>query len=172
MHHKWQSYNVWFLRYEAWRTEFFVILDHFLSFYPPNNPKNENFEKMNKINWRYYHFTYVNHKSQSYDVWFLRYEAWPTKCFVILDRFLPFYPSLTAPPPNNLKNQNFEKLKKTPGDIIIFQMFTINDNHMTYSFWDIVFVILLWTIFFPFTPASPPLPRSTLIAQKIKVLKK
>ena len=29
------------------QTEFFVILDHFLPFYPPNNPENENFGKMN-----------------------------------------------------------------------------------------------------------------------------
>ena len=49
---------------------------------------------------RYYHFTHVYYKWQSYDA----------KFFVILDRFLPFYsPSL---PPNNLKNQNFEKMKK------------------------------------------------------------
>ena len=46
MYQKWQSYNVQFLRYQAWQTEFFVILDHFLPFYPPNNPKNQNFEKM------------------------------------------------------------------------------------------------------------------------------
>ena len=31
------------------KTEFFVILDHFLPFYPPNNPKNLNFEKMKKL---------------------------------------------------------------------------------------------------------------------------
>ena len=47
--------------------------------------------------------------------------------FVILDHFLPFYP------PNNPKNQNFEKLKKTPGDIIFLHMCTINDNHMMYG---------------------------------------
>ena len=35
--------------------------------------------------------------------------------------------------PNNLKNQNFEKMKKNPGDIIILHMFTINDNHMMYG---------------------------------------
>ena len=35
--------------------------------------------------------------------------------------------------PNNLKKQNFEKMKKNPGDIIILHMFTINDNHMTYG---------------------------------------
>ena len=28
--------------------EFFVILGHFCSFDPPNNPKNQNFEKMKK----------------------------------------------------------------------------------------------------------------------------
>ena len=35
MYHKWQSYAVWFLRYEGWRTEFFVILDNFLPYYHP-----------------------------------------------------------------------------------------------------------------------------------------
>ena len=43
------------------------------------------------------------------------------------DCFLPFYPS------NNLKNQNFEKLRKTPGDIIILHMCAINDSHMMYG---------------------------------------
>ena len=49
MYHKWQSYDVWFLRYGAWRTEFFVILDNFLHFYPPKNPKNQNFEEIKKL---------------------------------------------------------------------------------------------------------------------------
>ena len=40
----------------------FVILDYFLPFYPPNNPENQNFEKMKKNAWRYHHFTQVNHK--------------------------------------------------------------------------------------------------------------
>ena len=39
----------------------------------------------------------------------------------------------TPSPPNNLKNQNFEKLEKTPGDIIILHMCAINDNHMMYG---------------------------------------
>ena len=47
--------------------------------------------------------------------------------FVILDRVLQFYP------PNNPKNQYFEKLKKPPGDIITLHMCTINDNHMMYG---------------------------------------
>ena len=64
VYHKWRSYDVWFLRYWVWRTEFFVILDHFLPFYPLTTWKIK------------YNFTNVYHKWQSYDVWFLRYEAW------------------------------------------------------------------------------------------------
>ena len=30
------------------QTEFFVIMDHFLPFYPPMDPENQNFEKMKK----------------------------------------------------------------------------------------------------------------------------
>ena len=43
--------------------------------------------------------------------------------------FVPFYC------PDNPINQNFEKMKekKTPGDIIILYMCTINDNHMMYD---------------------------------------
>ena len=37
--HKWQSYDVWFLRYGAWQTEFFVILDHFCIFTPLTTQK-------------------------------------------------------------------------------------------------------------------------------------
>ena len=44
MYHKWQPYDVCFLRYGLWQTEFFVTLDCFLPFYPPKNPKNQNFE--------------------------------------------------------------------------------------------------------------------------------
>ena len=43
-----QSHDVWSLRYEVWQTEFFVILDQFLPFYPSNNPKSQNFEKLKK----------------------------------------------------------------------------------------------------------------------------
>ena len=30
------------------RTKFSVILDHFLPFYPPNSPQNQNFENVKK----------------------------------------------------------------------------------------------------------------------------
>ena len=61
------------------------------------------------------------------------------------------------------ENQNFEKMKKTLEDIIILQMFTINDSHMIYDFSDMESsrenVLSLWTSFCPFTP---------LTARKIK----
>ena len=47
--------------------------------------------------------------------------------FVILNHFLPFYR------PSNPINQNFEKMKKSSRDIIIFDKRTINDNHMIYG---------------------------------------
>ena len=70
---------------------------------------------MKKICWRYHPSTHVYQKSQSYDVQFLRCGVRQIEFFVILDHFFTFYP------PKNPKNQNFEKLKRMPGDIIILQ---------------------------------------------------
>ena len=42
---KWQSFDMCLLWYGTWRTEVFVILDHFLLFY---NPKNQKFWKNKK----------------------------------------------------------------------------------------------------------------------------
>ena len=153
VYHKWQSYDLCFLRYGVQQTEFFAILDRFLPFYPSKQPENSKFWKNEKNTWRCYHFTQLYYKWQSHDVWFLRYQAWWTEFFVILDHFLLFYPS------NNLKNQNFEKLKKTSGYIIILHRCTINDNHMMYGPWDIkwtdkIFVIL--HLFCPFIPPNNP----------------
>ena len=79
------------------QTEFFVILGYFLPLHPTNDPENQNFWKTEKNTGRYYHFTYVYYKWQSFDVWFLRYGAQRTEFFV------------------NPKNPNFEKItKKTP----------------------------------------------------------
>ena len=43
-----RSYDGWLLRYGAEQIHFFVILDHFRPCYPPNNPKNQHFEEMQK----------------------------------------------------------------------------------------------------------------------------
>ena len=56
-------------------------------------------------------------------------EIWSTT-----DRiFCHFGPFFALLPHNNPENQNFEKMKKIPGDIIILQMFTLYDNHMMYG---------------------------------------
>ena len=158
-----QLYEVQFPRYRVSQTKKFIILGHFLPFYPPNNLKNQNFEKNEKsiilhkctknydhmlyaswdmecnrhnfllfwiifcpfiaLYWpwkkivkkprRYYPFTHVYHKWKSYDAWFLRYKGTRDRVFSYLGPFFALWP------PNNPKNQIFEKMENTPGDIII-----------------------------------------------------
>ena len=57
----------------------------------------------------------------------MKYKVQQTEFFAILGNFFAFHT------PDNPENQNFEKLKKTPGDIIILHVCTINDNHMMYG---------------------------------------
>ena len=86
-------------------------------------------------------------------------RAWQTEFFVILDRFLSFYL------PNNLKNQNFEKLKNTHQDIIILHKCPKNHDQMLYCSWDMACnryncYYSFWAIFCPYT---------SLTAWKIKI---
>ena len=87
VYHKWRLFDVWFLKYKVRQTEIFVILGYFLPFQPPDNLENQNFKIEKKNTWRHYHFTYLNHKWKSHDIWFLIYGAWQKEFFVILDRF-------------------------------------------------------------------------------------
>ena len=94
----------------------------------------------------------MSQKWQSYDVQFQRYGVRLTECFVILGHFLTFHP------PSDPENQNFEKMKKMYGDIILLQMCTINEDHMTYGpeIYDVRHIFLsFWVIFCPFTPSQP-----------------
>ena len=91
------------------------MMDHFLPFYPTpiKTPQKMKFEKMKKNCWRYHHFIQMYQKPQSYEVWFLRYGV----RHIIFCHFGPCFTLLTLPPsPNNLENQNFEKLKKASRD--------------------------------------------------------
>ena len=75
---------------------------------------------------------------------------------------MSFYPL-----PDNPENQQFDKLKIVPGDIIILHMYTINDNHVIGDSCDMEcdahIFLSSWTIFCLFTP---------LAIQKIKISKK
>ena len=89
-------------------------------------PKIKTLKKWNKIpeniTTLYMSIIYKNH---------MMYGFWDMECdgqnfFIILDFFLPFYPS------NDLKNENFYKMKKLFGDIIILQNISPNMMIMCY----------------------------------------
>ena len=94
-----------------------------MHFYPPKNLKNQNFEKMKKssIDIIILHMCTLNDNQMIYGSGNVKHDR---------QNLLSFW---TFNPSNNLKNQNFEKLKKKHGDIIILHMCTINDNHMMYG---------------------------------------
>ena len=75
--------------------------------------------------------------------------------------FLSFWAIFcTFVPLTTQKNQNVEKIKKLPGDIITLHTCTINDNHMMYSSWDMECdgqnFLSFWTVFCPFSPLTTP----------------
>ena len=72
-----------------------------------------------------------NHKHMSYCSWDMEWDRIFVSFWAI---FCPF----TQPPPspNNLGNQNFEKMEVASGDGIISHMCTKNYNHMMYASWD------------------------------------
>ena len=84
---------------------------------------------------------------------FLRYGVWQTEFFIILDN-LHFYL------PKNSKIQNFEKMKKSPGDVIILHKCTKNDDHMLYCSWYMVHdgrnYFSFWATFCLFTAPNHP----------------
>ena len=114
MHHKSRSYDVWFLRYKV---QSFLL---FWTIFCPLTLLTTQWIKILK-------------KRTPGDIIIL--------CMVpeissgtdrISCHFGLFFALLPA---NNPENQNFEKMKKAPGDIIILHMSTINKNYMNDS-WD------------------------------------
>ena len=83
----------------------------------------------------------IHENHMMYDSWDMEHDR--QNFFSFWAIFCPFTPP--SPHPNNPDNQNVEK---APGDIIILNKCTINDNHKIYGSWDIkctrqnVFVIL------------------------------
>ena len=104
------------------------------------------------------HICNKNHNHMRHSSWD---TEWETEFFVTFGHFWPVYL------PNNLENQNFEKLKKESGDVITLHICTIKDNHMMYVSWYMECnrhdFLPLWAILCCFTP---------LTTQKSKILKK
>ena len=148
MYHKWKSY-VWFLRYGAWQTEFFLILDHFLPYYPPNNPENQNFEKNEK-----HTCIIILHKCTKIMIisyTFLNILS-VTDVIVIFSFWALFSPFTSLTP----EKSKFEKSERTCVDIIILPQCTKNHDHMLYCSWHMArngcnCYFSFWAIFCHFT---------------------
>ena len=86
----------WCMVPEIWSaTKKFCHSRPFFTFLPPMDPEHQNFEKLKKNAWRYFHFTNVYHKWQSYDVWFLRYGVQWTEFLSFWTVSCPFTPLTT-----------------------------------------------------------------------------
>ena len=131
VYHKWQSHDVWFLRYQTWRTEFCVILDHFLPFTPI--PRKIKILKTWKQDLEISSF-YTN-VPKIMMICYTVPEIWRITDLIVIFHFGIFFALL---PPNSPQNQNLKKMKKTPGDIIILLTFTKNYDQTMYGCWDMV----------------------------------
>ena len=83
----------------------------FFALLPPMEPQNQNFQKNGKNTLKILSFTNTN------DSHFVQWK-------IFLSFWTAFCTFTHPPPPNNPKNQNFEKMKKTPGDILILHFYT------------------------------------------------
>ena len=139
------NHDICFLRYGAWSTQLFVILDHFLHFYCPNNPKNQKFGMrkpsqdiitLNKCT--------INNNHIMYGSW----DMDPVKSRFFC-HFGLFFALFSPPHAHNLPppKKKIEKMKNLAGDIIILHICTINNNHLIYGSWDIE-RIGTWSFFF------------------------
>ena len=154
---------IWCMVPEIWsRTDIiFCNSGSFFALLPPYGPRKSNFQKMEKTpeDIIFLQMCTINNSH-------IIYGSWDMKCN--RQNFLSFWTAFCPLlPPNNLKNQNFGKMKKIPRDIITLHMCTIKVNHIMYGSWDMEHngqnFLSFWTVFCPFTP---------LTTWKIKILKK
>ena len=120
---------IWCTITEIWSAT--DILDCFFSFIPPNNPKNQNFEKMKKQSGAIIilHKCTIKGNHMMYGSWDIKRDR--QNCLSFWTIFCPFTLLTT------LKIKILKKWKKPSGAIIILHKCTINDNHMRYGSWDI-----------------------------------
>ena len=144
----WQSYDVWFLRYEVRLTEFCSYFGSFfalLPLLPTSNLENQAFEKMKKMPGHILNKWTINVNHIMYGSWNMNRNR---QNFCHFGPFFCFY----------CTNQNFEKKKKSPGDILILHKGTKNNDHMLYCSWDMVQDdcnhFSFWAIFCPLTPRT------------------
>ena len=85
-------------------------------------------------------------------------------------QFWTFFFPLTWKTKTNLKNQNFDKMKKKPGDILILRLCNTNDDHIMYGSWDMKHHRQNFLLFWPFLPFYPTNnPKNQNVEKKKKI---
>ena len=154
MYHKWQSYDIWFLRYQLQQIKFFLSSWAISPPPPPTAQKmkiSKNREKYLEIS------TFYTSAPKIMIICYTVLEIWCMADVIVVfhfGQFLPFYPS------NSPKNGNFTKMKKTPEDIFILHNCTKNYDCSLHCYWDREHdgcncYFSFWASFCPFTPLKP-----------------
>ena len=112
-------------------------MGHFLPFYSPKSLKNKNFKKMKKQpgDIIILHKCTKNYDQMMYGSWDMVRDRLIISHLGLCFALLPFY--LLPFCPNSPKNQNFAKMNKEPGDIILHKC-TKNYDQMMYGSWDML----------------------------------
>ena len=153
---------MWYMVPEIWTTtDFFVIMCHFLPFYPLNSPQNKNIKKMKKIPGDII-ILHKYPKNHDHMLYCSRHTARDTcNCyFSFWALFCPFTPI------TDRKTKISGKIKKNNWKYHHFTHVYKNHDHMLYCSWnmarDTCSYFSFWAIFCPFTH---------LTTQKIKISK-
>ena len=127
------------MRYSSWDKEWDRIICHFGPFFAllhslPNNPENQNFQKMKKASGDVIILNLCNKKHDHMMYAYSDMECLLGHNFLLFQAIYCFFAPLMTP-----KIKIWKKCKKAPGHIILLQMCTINQDHIMYSSWDMKF---------------------------------
>ena len=150
MYHKWWSYDVWFLRYGARQTEYFVILDQLFALLPPLPLTTTQKLKILK-KWKKTTTTTTKKKRLDISLFYtivpkimIIYhtvpEIWHGTDVIFIFHFglfLPFYTPTSPPQP---EQPDKSKLKKNPWRVhlftLVYQRFWLHDiRFLKYGAW-------------------------------------
>ena len=145
MYHKWQSYDVWLLRYGVWQTKFFVILDNFLPFTTLNfldnsSPHLKPWKMKILKKWKKRPGDIIillkcikTHDHMLYCSWNMAFDG----CIIVIFHFGLFFAVLS---PNLPKNWTFKKkIRKTHWRYYhVAQVYQKSWSYMLYCSWGMV----------------------------------